>query len=157
MRRLVRRWHCAVGSCSRPRTAPRISDRRELSCNPVTVGKWRTRFAAKGLDGLIDEPWPGQPRKITDEIVKPAIVATLESTPDDGPLAYYARSPEEVDDLAADQLERFPEMLVYRVAALLDAGIEVVPTFRTRTSPSPSRATSTSGWPGSNAPVTTGE
>ena len=45
--------------------------------------------------------------------------------------AYYARSPEEVDDLAADQLERFPEILVYRVAALLDAGIEVVPTFRT--------------------------
>ena len=52
---------------------------RELSCNPVTVGKWRTRFAAKRLDGLIDEPRPGQPRKVTDEIVERVIVTTLES------------------------------------------------------------------------------
>ena len=56
----------------------------QLGCNPVTVGKWRTRFAAKRLDGLIDEPLPGQPRKITDEIAERVIVATLETTPDDG-------------------------------------------------------------------------
>ena len=52
----------------------------ELGCNPVTVGKWRTRFAAKRLDGLLDEPRPGQPRKITDEVVEQVIVATLETT-----------------------------------------------------------------------------
>jgi transposase len=65
---------------------------RSLKCNPVTVGKWRTRFAAKRLDGLIDEPRPGQPRKITDEIVEQVIVATLETTPDDGSTQWSTRS-----------------------------------------------------------------
>ena len=54
---------------------------KSLKCNPVTVGKWRTRFAAKRLDGLIDERRPGQPRKITDEIVEQVIVTTLEQSP----------------------------------------------------------------------------
>ena len=65
---------------------------RELRCNPVTVGKWRTRFAAKRLDGLIDEPRPGQPRKITDEIVEQVIVTTLETAPDDGATHWSTRS-----------------------------------------------------------------
>ena len=65
---------------------------QELRCNPVTVGKWRTRFAAKRLDGLIDEPRPGQPRKITDEIVEQVIVATLETLPDDGSTHWSTRS-----------------------------------------------------------------
>jgi transposase len=54
---------------------------RDLDCNPVTVGKWRTRFAVKRRDGLIDEPRPGQPGKVTDEVVERVIVATLESAP----------------------------------------------------------------------------
>ena len=64
----------------------------ELGCNPVTVGKWRTRFAAKRLDGLLDEPRPGQPRKITDEVVEAVIVATLETTPPDGSTQWSTRS-----------------------------------------------------------------
>jgi transposase len=65
---------------------------KSLKCNPVTVGKWRTRFAAKRLDGLIDEPRPGQPRKITDEIVEQVIVTTLEQTPPDGATQWSTRS-----------------------------------------------------------------
>ena len=65
---------------------------RQLSCHPVTVGKWRTRFASKRLDGLIDEPRPGQPRKITDDMVEQVIVTTLESTPDDGSTQWSTRS-----------------------------------------------------------------
>jgi transposase len=65
---------------------------KSLKCNPVTVGKWRTRFAAKRLDGLIDEPRPGQPRKITDEIVEQVIVTTLEETPPDGATQWSTRS-----------------------------------------------------------------
>ena len=65
---------------------------RELKCNAVTVGKWRTRFAAKRLDGLLDEPRPGQPRKITDEVVEQVIVATLEEAPPDGSTQWSTRS-----------------------------------------------------------------
>ena len=37
----------------------------ELGCNLSTVGKWRGRFARRGLDGLHDEPRPGKPRRGT--------------------------------------------------------------------------------------------
>ena len=64
----------------------------ELGCHPTTVGKWRNRFATRRLDGLMDEPRPGQPRKITDEIVEQVIVATLEETPPDGSTQWSTRS-----------------------------------------------------------------
>jgi transposase len=65
---------------------------RELKCNATTVGKWRTRFAVKRLDGLLDEPRPGQPRKITDEVVERVIVTTLEEAPPDGSTQWSTRS-----------------------------------------------------------------
>jgi len=64
----------------------------DLGCNPVTVGKWRNRFAEKRLDGLIDEPRPGQPRKITDEMVERVITTTLEESPPDGSTQWSTRS-----------------------------------------------------------------
>src|SRR5215471_13576100 len=42
-----------------------------------TVGKWRRRFVEHGLDGLLDEPRPGAPRKIDDAKVENVIVQTL--------------------------------------------------------------------------------
>lgn len=54
-----------------------------LNTSRVTVGKWRTRFLEKRLDGLLDEPRPGAPRSITDEDVERVVTMTLESTPRD--------------------------------------------------------------------------
>ena len=48
-----------------------------------TVGRWRTRFIQSGVDGLLDEPRPGAPRKITDAAVENAVTLTLESKPKD--------------------------------------------------------------------------
>src|SRR5713101_3148058 len=56
---------------------------RELRITNATVGKWRSRFIAKGVAGLLDEPRSGAPRRISDEQVEAAIVKTLESTPRD--------------------------------------------------------------------------
>ena len=55
----------------------------ELGCNPPTVGRWRGRFAQRGLDGLHDEPRPGKPRSISDADVARVIVKTLEEQPSD--------------------------------------------------------------------------
>jgi transposase len=56
--------------------------RRERVTN-ATVGKWRSRFLRKRLDGLLDEPRPGVPRTITDADVEMVITTTLETTPRD--------------------------------------------------------------------------
>ena len=56
---------------------------RKLGIAVSSVRKWRNRFAEHRLDGLTDEPRPGQPRKITDAKVEEVIVKTLESAPKD--------------------------------------------------------------------------
>ena len=54
---------------------------RALRCSLPTVGKWRSRCLRSGVDGLLDEPRPGAPRKLTDEEVEGVIVKTLETQP----------------------------------------------------------------------------
>ena len=55
----------------------------ELRLTKQTVGKWRTRFLSRRLDGLLDEPRPGAPRTITDAQVERVLTRTLETTPAD--------------------------------------------------------------------------
>src|SRR5919205_136253 len=54
-----------------------------LRVSRPTVALWRRRFAEHGPDGLLDEPRPGAPRRITDEQVEQAVTTTLEATPAD--------------------------------------------------------------------------
>ena len=53
----------------------------QLGLNKVTVGKWRARFIERRLEGLSDEPRPGAPRTVSDDLVEQVIVRTLESKP----------------------------------------------------------------------------
>ncbi len=55
----------------------------KVGVNPATVLKWRKRFLERRLDGLIDEPRPGAPRKIGDAEVEAVVVRTLEEAPPD--------------------------------------------------------------------------
>jgi len=56
---------------------------RQVRVRQQTVGKWRSRFVSKGLEGLLDEPRPGTPRRVSDADVEKVLTATLESLPRD--------------------------------------------------------------------------
>ena len=76
---------CAEGTANKEVAA-------RLGVTPQMVGKWRARFVASRLDGLADEPRPGQPRKITDEQVEEVIVKTLEHEPPSQDTHWLTRS-----------------------------------------------------------------
>ena len=57
---------------------------RKLHVTGATAGKWRERFRKDGMDGLLDEPRVGAPRKITDRQIEEVVTKTLESMPANG-------------------------------------------------------------------------
>jgi transposase len=70
-----------VLACASGRTNTRVA--RELRLTKQTVGKWRSRFVDARLDGLLDEPRPGTPRRISDAQVEQMVTLTLEAKPRD--------------------------------------------------------------------------
>ena len=67
---------CASGQSNRA-----VAAQERVSA--ATVGKWRGRFVARRLDGLVDEPRSGRPRTIVDAQVEDVLVRTLETQPAD--------------------------------------------------------------------------
>jgi transposase len=67
--------------CARGSTNREVAEYFHVSRE--TVGKWRQRFVKRRLDGLLDEPRPGAPRRISDAKIEQVIVTTLETTPRD--------------------------------------------------------------------------
>lgn len=65
--------------CARGLTHGEISER--VGVSKPTVGRWRQRFVRRRMDGLLDEPRPGAPRRITDAEVERVITTTLETKP----------------------------------------------------------------------------
>jgi transposase len=88
--RFTRRAKTAQALALRSRIVLRCADgatnrevARQLHVTPQTVGKWRGRYIAAGVEGLLDEPRPGAPRTVTDEKIEAVVVKTLESKPPD--------------------------------------------------------------------------
>lgn len=67
---------CASGATNR-------AVAEDLRVTQQTVGKWRKRFVERRLDGLLDEPRPGGPRRISDAKIEQVLVRTLETKPPD--------------------------------------------------------------------------
>jgi len=55
----------------------------QLRVTTQTVGKWRARFVAARMPGLLDEPRPGAPRSISDALVEAVLAKTLHEHPPD--------------------------------------------------------------------------
>jgi transposase len=98
----------------------------ELRLIKQTVSKWRSRFLARRLDGLLDDPRPGAPRTITDAQVERVLTRTLESTPADA-THWSTRSMAQASGLSRSAVHR-----IWRAFALQPHRTE---TFKLSTDP----------------------
>jgi len=79
---------------------------QRLGVSRDMVGTWRSRFIARRLEGLSDEPRPGAPRTISDEQVEAVITATLEITPPRGDSHWSTRSMAKASGLSQTAISR---------------------------------------------------
>ncbi|WP_428378057.1 IS630 family transposase [Lichenicoccus sp.] len=97
-----------------------------LGVDQVTVSKWRRRFAAHRMDGLLDEPRSGAPRTLDDARIEDVIVRTLESLPL-GATHWSSRSMARASGLSSTSVQR-----IWRAFSLQPHRVE---TFKLSTDP----------------------
>src|SRR6266849_8410746 len=102
--RLVLRARIVLAAAAGTPTA-RIARVQRL--RPATVSKWRTRFVARGLAGLQDDPRPGPARRY-DAAVERRVLAELDQKPPAGHATWTAR-------LLARALGDIPRHHVWRI------------------------------------------
>ncbi len=68
-------------ACAEGKTNTEVAGRFRVT--QQMVGKWRGRFVEKRLDGLLDEPRPGTPLRVSDTEVERVLTMTLEAQPRD--------------------------------------------------------------------------
>jgi transposase len=68
-----------VLACAQGASNSEVANRVRMT--PQTVGKWRSRFLERRLDGLLDEPRPGAPRQVDDARIEELIATTLNERP----------------------------------------------------------------------------
>ncbi|MFM9371917.1 IS630 family transposase [Streptomyces sp. Da 82-17] len=76
-----------------------------LGVSRQTVGKWRSRFLAEGLDGLMERPRSGRPRKADDDTVVQILVKLL-AAPPGGRREWSTRSMASETDLSQATVNR---------------------------------------------------
>lgn len=113
-----------VLGCADGKTNTEMASR--LGVTLQTVGKWRRRFLDKRLDGLLDEPRPGTPRRLSDEEVERVLTMTLESKPKNA-THWSTRSLAEASGLSRSSVHR-----IWRAFALAPHRSE---TFKLSTDP----------------------
>src|SRR5688572_18150206 len=127
-----------VLACATGRPATEIG--RELHVTRLTVGRWRRRFLARRLDGLLDDPRPGAPRRITDAMVERVITDTLEKTPRDA-THWSTRSMAHTAGLSQSAVAR-----IWKAFALQPHRVETFKLSKTRRSFTKAATSGGSNW-----------
>lgn len=93
-----------VLACAEGRPNAQVAD--DLGISRETVRKWRSRFAADRLEGLVDRPRSGAPRRISDEQVEAMVARTLGQTPPSGDSHWWTRSMAKAEGMSQSAVSR---------------------------------------------------
>ena len=96
---------------------------RKVHVTGATVGKWRERFREFGLDGLLDEPRVGAPRRITDQQIEEVVTKTLELMPSN---STYWSTRLMAQEMGLSQNAYRADLACFRIAAASSGELQIL-------------------------------